>query len=91
MTVISQYLPLQITATTAAVMSGQMNAALFYWYDPISVGDQVVFQDQNGAVVWQGRAEVASQSQVFRCPRPISIGGWQVPTISSGTLFVYSS
>lgn len=90
-TVQSQYLPIQVTATTAAVQNGWVNLAKVYWYQPTTTAQTVVLQDQNGNLVWEGYCEVANQSQVFEFPRPISVSGWQVPTLAGGTLIIYTA
>jgi hypothetical protein len=92
MTVIrTNNLPLAFTATTAAAIIGSFNAAAVYWFNPVNVGDQVAFQDSDGNLIWQGRCEVANQSQLFRFPAAISIAGYQIPTLTSGTFYVYRS
>lgn len=89
MTINTQYLPLAITATTSAVLSGVCNVAKLYWYQPTASANTVTLEDQNGGVIWQGYCENANQSQVFEFPKPIVVQGIQVPTIGSGTLYVY--
>lgn len=82
------YLPLVIT-TTQTVQSGMRRLSLVYWYNPINIGDTVTLQDDKGSPVWQGRCEVANQSQVLKFPREIEVAGYQVPTLASGTLYIY--
>jgi len=60
-----------------------------YWYDPVTVGDTFTFTLGDGnTVLRQGRCEVAAQSQVFKMYGRV-IDDFQVPTLSSGKLYIY--
>lgn len=60
-----------------------------YWYNPTNIGDTFVITLADGnTVVRRGRCEVANQSQVFRM-WGIRIRDFIVPTLSSGSLFIY--
>lgn len=60
-----------------------------YWYNPINIGDTFSITLADGTtVIRQGRCEVANQSQVFRM-WDIRLRNFQVPVLSSGTLFIY--
>jgi hypothetical protein len=91
MTVATQFLPFAVVATTSAVQNGACKIAKIYWYQPTASSNTVVLQDQNGSVIWQGFCESANASQVFEFPKPIEVQGWQVPTLASGTLFIYTA
>ena len=89
MTIRTNNLPIAVTATTAAVVGG-LSVAAVYWYQPIKLTrDSVTLQDSDGNLIWQGYCEVANQSEVFRFPQPITVPGYKVPTLGSGTLYIY--
>ncbi len=88
MTIRTNNLPIAVTATTAAVVGG-LSVAAVYWYQPINIADTVTLQDSDGNLIWQGYCEVANQSEVFRFPQPITVPGYKVPTLGSGTLYIY--
>jgi hypothetical protein len=85
---VGQYLPVVVT-TTQTVQSGTRRIKMCYWYNPANVGDTVTLQDDNGSAIWQGRCEVQNQSQLITFPREIEVTGYQVPTLTSGTLYIY--
>lgn len=60
-----------------------------YWYNPVNIGDTFSITLADGqTVIRQGRCEVANQSQVFRM-WGIRIKDFTVPTLGSGTIFIY--
>lgn len=60
-----------------------------YWYNPSNIGDLFSFTMSDGqTVLRQGRCEVANQSQVFLM-YDIRIRDFTVPTLGSGTLYIY--
>lgn len=60
-----------------------------YWYNPTNIGDTFSITLADGQTVLRnGRCEVANQSQVFRM-WGIRIRNFTVPTLTSGTLFIY--
>lgn len=60
-----------------------------YWYNPVNIGDTFVMTLGDGTtIVRQGRCEVANQSQVFRM-WGARLRDFAVPTLASGTIFIY--
>jgi hypothetical protein len=82
-------LPVAVSSTTSGSTGGVMTIASVYWYQPQNVGDLCILEDDAGSLIWKGYCEVANQSQVFKFPNPFHINGYQVPTLGSGTLYLY--
>jgi hypothetical protein len=89
--------PLKIDTTFSTKFSVQtgaptgvtLNLDEIYWYNPSASGDTftVTLGDGN-TVIRQGRCESANQSQVFPM-YGLTITDFTVPTLSSGTLYIY--
>lgn len=62
-----------------------------YWLNPANIGDTFAINDANGVPLFAGRCEVANQSQFFDAPVSDKWRDFIVPTISSGTLYIYFS
>jgi hypothetical protein len=89
MKIITNNIPLSITATTAAAVIGEFAVGAVYWFNPASIGDTAVLQDADGNALWSGRCEVANQSQFMPMPAAFRVRGYAVPTLVSGTLYIY--
>ena len=85
---VGSYLPIVIAGVTT-VQLGVRRFKLCYWFNPANIGDTIILQDDAGNLIWEGRCEVANQSQIITFPREIEVNGFQVPTISSGNLLLY--
>lgn len=86
--VIPAYLPKAHAATTSVLM-GYLRIKTLYFFNPANIADTVVVKDAAGNMIWEGRCEVANQSQVFVCPREIEVNGYQITALDSGTIYIY--
>lgn len=57
------------------------------WLDPATPGDDLVINDANDRPIVVAKAEIADQSQTFLVERVFD--GIRVPTIDSGTAYIY--
>lgn len=76
------------TAGAGLLWDGRIKITRVYWFNPTTLGHTVIIQDKNGRVIWEGRAEAANESQLAN----LEAGwypGYKVPTLASGTLYVY--
>jgi len=83
------YIPIAVSSASGTAKSGQLRIKNVYWFNPTNIADAVSLQDENGNVIWEGRCEVANQSQDKTFPREICVNGYKVPTLDSGTLYIY--
>jgi hypothetical protein len=60
-----------------------------YWLNPSNIGDTFQFVDPNGVVIFEGRCEVANQSQYFDVANPDKWIDWKLGTLSSGKIELY--
>ena len=86
--------PMVITATFSTAQTvGPSNDSIaldeIYWYNPGTIGDtfNVTLGDGTQTIRF-GRCEVANQSQLFQMYGR-RVNQIQVPTLASGTLYVY--
>ena len=63
-------------------------AVTFYWFRPLAAGDALVVTDADDNPIWNGRAEVADQSQILRVA-PMQYHGLKVPTLATGILQIH--
>lgn len=85
----SNNLPKVIAAAQGAVQSTVARFSVVYWFNPATPGDLCTLTDNNGAIIWEGRCETANISQVFYLPNPVTVDGYQVTVLGSGTLLLY--
>lgn len=82
-----------VIASNYVPADGEISFPLYvsgiYWYNPGSINDLAVVQNIGGKLRWQGRCEVANASQYFKFEPPLQFKGLLVPTLGSGTLFLY--
>lgn len=83
------YIPIAVSSASSTVKNGEIRFKMAYWFNPTNIGDAVSVQDSNSNVIWEGRCEVANQSQVITFPREICVNGYKVPTLDSGVLYLY--
>lgn len=81
--------PMKIdTAGAGLLWTGRIKITRVYWFNPTTLAHTVQVQDKNSRNIWEGRCEVANESQLANIER-----GWysglKVPTLASGTLYVY--
>lgn len=77
------------SAQAGALVNNVFYIDEIYWYNPVNVGDTVTVTLGDGnTVIRQARCEVANQSQLFKM-YGIRVVDFQVPTLSSGTLYIY--
>jgi hypothetical protein len=62
-----------------------------YWLNPANIGDTFVINDPQGNLLFEGRCEVANQSQYFDAPVSDKWRDFIVNTLASGTLIIYFS
>lgn len=69
----------------------------WYWTNPSATGDQIVFEDPAGLILFQTICELApttsggsvGQGQFFDAPEAVRWNDFQLTTISSGTFYLY--
>lgn len=85
----TQNAPIAVSSPDSSVRNGQVTIAGVYWYQPQTIADTFVVQDDSGNTIIPGYCEVANQSQFIILPAPIFCpGGYKVSTLASGTLYV---
>lgn len=57
-----------------------------YWFNPVNIGDTFVIADAAGKTLFEGRCEVANQSQYFDIAANTKWFDWQLNTIGSGKI-----
>ena len=62
-----------------------------YWLNPTTLGHTFQITDTGASPtdILSGRCEVANQSQVFDFNHPLFVKDIIVPTLQSGTLYIY--
>jgi hypothetical protein len=64
--------------------------SLITWVGNGAIGDTLLIEDNEGHVVWEGQAPVASYNMSLSYGRPVAINGLNVVTLTSGTVvFTY--
>jgi hypothetical protein len=61
-----------------------------YWENPTTIAHTFQIVDAAGTVLLEGRCEVANQSQAFDFVNARIWKDFQVTTLSSGTLWIYT-
>lgn len=61
-----------------------------YWENPTTIGHTFQIVDGTGVVLLEGRCEVANQSQTLSDAFTKVWKDWQVTTLASGTLWIYT-
>ena len=79
--------PLIIDTVASPVGTTSGYVEYVYWYNPTSIGHVAVVQDENDRDIARFRCEVANQSQILHVGR--DVGEINVPTLGSGTLYIY--
>lgn len=86
---LSNGLPAVVSSPFSSALPGPIRIGIIYWFNPANIGDTVLLQNEAGATIWQGRCETANQSQIFQPRALVQVGGYAVPTLTSGTLYLY--
>jgi hypothetical protein len=80
------------TASTATIDSGKKFIRKMRWVKPASIDDSVVVKDGKGNIIGHMNCGVAKQDVEIDfgyCPYHMQNSGISVPTLASGTLYIY--
>lgn len=78
------------TATTEPLTTKTFTAVMVRWVGATLAGHTVSVQDANGNIRWASEASGANYVEETHFDgKPLIFEGLQVPTLSSGTIYVY--
>ena len=84
--------PMVVTGTLTVTSLGRpIWVKKVYWFAPTNIGDDFSITDGSAAanVLLEGQAEVALSSQNFDFDPPQLWQNFAVPTLTTGTLYIY--
>ena len=84
--------PMVVDATlTVTSLARPIKVKKVYWFAPTTTGNDFVITDGSAAaeVLLEGQAEADLGSQNFDFDPPVTWKNFAVPTLTSGTLYIY--
>jgi hypothetical protein len=77
------------TASATAIWTGNIWIDRLVWHEPTTAGDALEVTDSNGKTIWSKYALAGGSGMDYDLKVDSVFNGLIVPTMSSGTLYVY--